>query len=342
MAVYETPEGYLVVDATLSRTGIYEYSAGEMRRMGVPIADKVPNEAIVRIYRDGKEVFDADALKSFELKPATIKHPSKQVDRGSFRDLMHGVIGAPVVADGAHTRTKVQLMSDQSIKLFRRGQTQLSAGYTAVLDMTPGRAPDGTPYDGRQTKIVGNHVALVPAGRAGTAQLGDTVAVTDGAKDMADEKTHVDAVAFGELKQQHADMTLQLDALKKERDSLAGEVEALKGSAVSDEEIKKRIADGVAAELAARDSRARVVDKAKQLAPRLTVSDSDSERTIMEQAIKAHRSDVVFDGQSDDFVRGMFDSLQPVATPKIRTSSERPNAFGDSVPSYQDLRALVR
>lgn len=54
-------------------------------------------------------------------------------------------------------------------------QRELSASYRYVADMTPGEF-EGVPYDGRMTQIVGNHVALVPAGRAGADVLvGDSL-----------------------------------------------------------------------------------------------------------------------------------------------------------------------
>ena len=49
-------------------------------------------------------------------------------------------------------------------------QRELSSAYRYVADMTPG-IYEGVPYDGRMTEIVGNHVALVPVGRAGADVL---------------------------------------------------------------------------------------------------------------------------------------------------------------------------
>ncbi|NWC11928.1 DUF2213 domain-containing protein [Pseudomonas agarici] len=49
-------------------------------------------------------------------------------------------------------------------------QRELSSAYRYVADMTPG-VYEGVPYDGRMTEIVGNHVALVPVGRAGADVL---------------------------------------------------------------------------------------------------------------------------------------------------------------------------
>lgn len=50
-------------------------------------------------------------------------------------------------------------------------QEELSSSYQYVADMTPGTTPDGEVYDGIMRDIVGNHVALVETGRAGSDVL---------------------------------------------------------------------------------------------------------------------------------------------------------------------------
>ena len=50
-------------------------------------------------------------------------------------------------------------------------QEELSSSYQYVADMTPGVTPDGEVYDGIMRDIIGNHVALVEKGRAGSDVL---------------------------------------------------------------------------------------------------------------------------------------------------------------------------
>jgi uncharacterized protein len=55
-----------------------------------------------------------------------------------------------------------------TIRVIESGEQQeLSAGYRYVVDMTPGRSPDGEAFDGRMLSIIGNHVALVAEDRVG-------------------------------------------------------------------------------------------------------------------------------------------------------------------------------
>jgi hypothetical protein len=50
-------------------------------------------------------------------------------------------------------------------------QEELSSSYQYVADMTPGTTPTGEVYDGIMRDIIGNHVALVETGRAGSDVL---------------------------------------------------------------------------------------------------------------------------------------------------------------------------
>lgn len=50
-------------------------------------------------------------------------------------------------------------------------QEELSSSYQYVADMTPGTTPDGEVHDGIMRDIIGNHVALVETGRAGSDVL---------------------------------------------------------------------------------------------------------------------------------------------------------------------------
>jgi len=45
---------------------------------------------------------------------------------------------------------------------------ELSSAYRYKAEMVPGETPDGGRYDGRMTDIIGNHLALVEVGRAGS------------------------------------------------------------------------------------------------------------------------------------------------------------------------------
>lgn len=344
MTVVTTPEGYLIVGATLFRDGIYNYGAYELRRMGVPIEDRVPDNAIYRVYRDPKDIFDEESLKTFELIPLTVRHPKGGVSSETIHRDFRGIVEAPVVRDGNNARARVRIMHKDGIAAYKAGMRQLSMGYSSVLDLRPGRTPSGEPYDIKQTKNIGNHAAMVPAGRAGTAILGDAK--------MSDKNTDVvDAVEHGKVKQQLEDARAENDRLKKENDRLTGEVEGLKGSQLSDEDIQRRVDEGVKQALEDMKTRELVLERTLKMAPGFKVQDTDTVRKIMVAGISAQRPDLkIEDSMSDDRVGGIFDGIQVRETPRIpsipsvRIGARRTlqTHAQDQAPTFNRLKTLVR
>jgi len=157
-----TPEGFLRAPARIARVGVQVYSAGSLGLIGVP------PEQPIRLYRAPEEVFARTAMDSFEGSTLTLNHPAggQFVDADSWRRLAIGDV-VDVRRDGRFVAATVTVRDADAVKLVQSGAAQLSCGYDFDLDMTPGTTPEGEQYDGRQTAIAGNHVAVVAVGRAG-------------------------------------------------------------------------------------------------------------------------------------------------------------------------------
>ncbi|MET7245026.1 DUF2213 domain-containing protein [Methylobacterium sp. EM32] len=158
--------GALVVQARAARAGnVQVYRGDEVAR---------PDLAQVRIYRDPDEIFREESLRSFGHKPVTLDHPPEAVTPRTWRGVARGHVGDEVVRDGAFVRIPMLLADSAAIAAVQAGRREVSVGYTCDLDWTPGTAPDGEPYDARQTRIVVDHVAIVAQGRAGPeCRIGD-------------------------------------------------------------------------------------------------------------------------------------------------------------------------
>ncbi len=159
--IRETPEGFLVcLGVPVARTGWMEYGEGE-----TPL--EVGDDGIVRIYRDETEVFRPETIASFEGKAVTIKHPEDFVSPENWSELAKGsmmnVRKGEEDEDGEKSLLADLLITDSfTIKLVKRGLREVSCGYEAEYEeISRGK--------GRQTDIVGNHLALVEQGRAGSA-----------------------------------------------------------------------------------------------------------------------------------------------------------------------------
>ena len=70
------------------------------------------------------------------------------------------------VQDGECVKCDLLIKSADAVKAVQSGKCELSCGYTALYDSTPGVTEDGTPYEFIQRDIKINHVAIVSRGRS--------------------------------------------------------------------------------------------------------------------------------------------------------------------------------
>lgn len=146
-------DGRLVADAHLTRAGIFPYQN--------------PDGSTRLELRHPDEVFKPESIASANLLPFTNNHPDNRVDGSNARDHMVGSTGEKARRDGNRIANTVMVADGATVKDIEDGKTQVSCGYHAGYDPTPGTYK-GERYDGRQTNIIYNHVALVEVGRAGS------------------------------------------------------------------------------------------------------------------------------------------------------------------------------
>lgn len=172
-----TRDGFLAVRAKAARTGVYRYTGSEVDPEN---KHGLRDKASVNVLRDDSVVFDKKAVSSFIGKPITDDHPSEAVTAANWRDHARGtVMGA--MKDGEYLAFDLLVTDAEAIGKIDGGKRELSNGYAADLEFGQFTAADGTICDARQASIIGNHVALVRAGRAGsTCRIGDA-AICDAA-----------------------------------------------------------------------------------------------------------------------------------------------------------------
>lgn len=168
----ETPEGYLIChDVPINRTGTQEYTAGEMQLDGDP-------ERIITVNRYPEDVFDAAALASFEGKDVTSGHPPENLTPENHAAYSKGHV-ENVRRAGDQTIADLHIKDATLISEIKNGIIrEVSCGYVCNWE------PDGAGY--KQTNIRGNHVAIVPHGRAG-----HDVAIKDQAAGKAEKGRNV-------------------------------------------------------------------------------------------------------------------------------------------------------
>jgi hypothetical protein len=170
---FQTPgEGYRIYkDVPIARTGFQQYLGREIKKNpGYKPEWGIGDDELVTVYRPLEEVTAPATLASFEGKSVLDEHPEDPKILVDAMDEYDGVskghtqnirVGSPM--DDGETPLLADLHvkhPDLNVKIDD-GVRDVSCGYTFEL---------GKDAEGRyvQRKIHGNHVAIVPKGRAGS------------------------------------------------------------------------------------------------------------------------------------------------------------------------------
>lgn len=167
--------GFLVDTPVVARLGVQVYY--------------MEDGSTVREFRPAEEVFKEESLASYQGKPMTLDHVF--VNSENAKDVVVGSVSGKAEQLGSSVIAPIVVYSQQAIDEARSGNAkELSVGYSAVLDETPGWGdpatgnyilrsdakesdvpPDWQEFDAIQRDIKVNHLAMVFRGRAGIAKL---------------------------------------------------------------------------------------------------------------------------------------------------------------------------
>lgn len=266
-------DGYKVVRSKIARTGVQNYYGGEM-------GDEASLHGfgdldVVRVYRSPEEVFADDALNGWAAVPVTVNHPSELVDSSNVEKYQVGNVRdkAHVDRESGWLGLEYVVMSDRAIAGLLDGSLpEVSGGYLADIDWTPGVTPDGQRFDAQQRNIRPNHLAMVPRGRAfakDADKSGDARAkvedermeaktiMLDSGKQITVEAKDADTLAA--LIKDHATAIADKD---KEIGELTVKLDAAEAKILSDEAVAKLVADKVKADTERAAVKAKIGDKA--------------------------------------------------------------------------------
>ncbi len=169
--IAQTDEGFILCrNCPISRCGWQSYYAGELpdsQKEKVGLMSARPDDS-VRVWRDPSEVFHPASLASFEGKILLSGHPAdgNLLDTYSTGALQCGHIqnvrrgNRPLDSGDMPVLADLLITDPALIDAVLSGKLrQLSAGYRYALEKRNGQI--------WQVEIRGNHVAVVPQGRAG-------------------------------------------------------------------------------------------------------------------------------------------------------------------------------
>lgn len=153
-----TSQGFLVADANLTRTGVFDYY-GE-------------NGQLIRELRAPEEVFSKESMDSLKFAPLTKHHPDEMITPDNVKKFQIGMVGENIEKRGDFVRGKIVITDKKEIAdiLKKRDEgkpIELSMGYDAELvDLTGTHIKDGE-FQKTQKNIRYNHASVVDKGRAG-------------------------------------------------------------------------------------------------------------------------------------------------------------------------------
>lgn len=168
----ETGEGFLICkNVPIARIGQQLYKAEDLNMDG-------DGERIIKVNRYEDDVFDIAALASFEGKPVTDGHPPEEVEPSNFSNYAKGH-AQRVRREGDFMVADLYINDPSLINDVKNNiKREISCGYLCDY------VPDGEDF--KQTKIRGNHIAVVPRGRAGhMVSIKDEGAISKGGINMS-------------------------------------------------------------------------------------------------------------------------------------------------------------
>lgn len=193
-----TDEGFLIVEGILSRTGTQKYSADQLYAAKFLKDNGVDSKKIFTLYRPPEEVFNDESLKSLNNIPITLGHPKGNiVDASNWQKLAKGEVSNVHKRDEQSIGGTLTIRAKDAVNAVNNGKKELSVGYSSHVEMKPGITPEGEQYDGIQTKIRGNHHAIVDAGRCGAmCRINDEEDNVPGEKKMTTKVVMADSMAI--------------------------------------------------------------------------------------------------------------------------------------------------
>jgi hypothetical protein len=155
-------DGRLHVSSTnISKANICPYKGSE-----IPGGDELglDEDKIYYLLRDPEEL--EKAAKTFNNLPLLNDHIA--VDAyDPHPEAVVGSTGTDAVFEGPYLKNSLVVWDSGAIaQIESDDKKEISCAYRYTADMTPGKY-EGKHYDGVMRNIIGNHVALVAAGRAG-------------------------------------------------------------------------------------------------------------------------------------------------------------------------------
>ena len=329
----KTAEGFLIARAPVTSVGVFTYRN----------ADGTPRYEL----RLPEEVFAEESLASLKMKPLTLLHPDKEVTPQNIDELAVGSVGSEVDTDSYRVYMSLAVTKADAIAAVDNGSARaLSCGYTCDIEWTSGTWM-GVHYDCIQRNIRYNHVALVPAARAGDGNairmdgFGELEKLPENYKQLNEGKMnlktiHLDGADFQaepqviaalDKAQNRADAAeKELSQLRTDSKAAAEKAAAEKAAVEAERDTFKERLDSMEKEMpskidAAVKSRLDIVRKAT--AAGVEVRDDMADSDIKKAVVKKYYPNANLDGQEEAYINARFDCACEQAAKEAENKSRQ-------------------
>jgi len=305
-AIIDKVTGFLTAPVILARTGVQQYMGYELG-----LKDRLMEK--IGVMRPAKEVFHPDSIKSFVNLIVTDDHPTEIVTIDNVKKLQKGQVSEVIRIDEVLSGVTTITDKDQ-IKKIQEGKVEVSVGYSNNLKEEKGTF-DGVDYEFIQTDIKANHLAIVDAGRCGSAckltmdhnkKESSMFTITiDGIQYKVEDvqlgqalqnqqKAH-DAEVEG-LKKKLTEEEEEKEKMKKEKDEAEAKKDALEKEKMSDSDLSDLISE-----------RAALLVQAKAILGDKMPECTDCPQEIKTAVIDHILPDMELDGKSKDYINAAYD-----------------------------------
>lgn len=289
-SVRVTAQGFLEIPATLTRTGVLEYTRTD--------------GSTVKELRPPEEVLKQDSLDTLLNAPVTEDHAGL-ITPENVSQYSAGHVGESISNDGRLVNGKLIVQRADTIKSVQdKKLKELSPGYTCDIEPTPGTW-EGERYDQIQRNIVYNHIALGPAG---WGRAGPEVALR---MDAAISNIPTEPATNEEAEEKEKN---PMEKIRVTLDGVTYEIEVAKSLAPTFEaaigKIEQERSDSKKALAKAEGAQAAAEKKAEELQTRLDSATSPealdklvADRTAVTEKAKKMNPEAKFDGLSIEEIR---------------------------------------
>lgn len=296
---------FLNAPVTLARTGIQYYMGVELGLADERMLEKVG------VLRKAEEVFHPDSIASYLNLVVTDNHPNELVTTDNVKALQIGTVSGVTQVEDLLTGV-ITITDKRQIDDIKNGKREVSVGYSNVLKEESG-VHDGEKYEFVQTEIRANHLAIVDAGRCGSAckltldhKEDKTMVITiDGIEYDTEDKLLAQAIK----KQQQS-----FDAEKKDLEKKVDEAEEEKEEEKKAKEKAEATSDSIRGDiLSDEDLNALISERATLLSDaKIILGDEMPECTdcpieIKSAVIDRVLPDMKLDGKSNDYINAAYD-----------------------------------